>query len=273
MQMVFPSGVLSLFFLLSRKNAEWYNQTMEEQNIPLEVSSAAPRRNLRWLYTLPVAFALGFAVAYFAFVVPLQKEVRSLKAQLAQAGSAVEVPEQVKRYDVPVDDDPVLGPADAPITIVEFSDYECPFCRKWHQEVWPRIQEEFGDQVRLVYRDFPLYGLHANAAPSAEAANCAGEQGKYWEYHNGLFTYQQGFSRSAFEEIGRQVGLDMNAFTQCLEEQRYKDEVEADYAYAAELGVQSTPTFFINGLALIGAQPYEVFRQVIQMELNGEIPR
>jgi len=246
---------------------------MDEQNTPLKVSNAAPRRSLRWLYLLPVAFALGFAVAYFAFAIPLQKEVRTLKAQLAQAGSVVDVPEQVKRYEVPVDDDPVFGPADAPITIIEFSDYECPFCRKWHLEVWPRIQEEFGDQVRLVYRDFPLYGLHANAAPSAEAANCAGEQGKYWEYHNGLFSYQGGYSRSAFEEIGKQVGLDMNAFTRCLDEQRYKEEVEADYAYAADLGVQSTPTFFINGLALIGAQPYEVFQQVIQMELNGEIPR
>ncbi|WP_322507625.1 DsbA family protein [Anaerolinea sp.] len=247
---------------------------MEEQITPLEVSNAAPRRNLRWLYALPVAFALGFVVAYFVFVVPLQKEVKALKSELAQMGSAaVDVPEKVQRYDIPVDDDPAFGPADAPITIIEFSDYECPFCRKWHLEVWPRLQEEFGDQIRLVYRDFPLDGLHANAIASAQAANCAGEQGKYWEYHNGLFTYNGRYNRTAFEEIGKQVGLEMTAFTQCLDANRYKDEIEADYAFAANLGVQSTPTFFINGLALIGAQPYEVFRQVIQMELNGEIPR
>ncbi len=240
---------------------------------------AKPPRRLRWLYLLPVAFALGMALSYALFALPLRKQVSQLRSELtvaqSQAGNqaAAEVPQDVKRYDVPIDNDPIYGPADAPITIIEFSDYECPFCRKWHNETWPLIKQNYGDKVRLVYRDFPLYGLHANAESAAEAANCANEQDKYWEFNDALFSTELGLSRQTYESVAGSLGLDLTAFGQCLDDRRYKDEVEADYQWAANLGVSSTPTFFINGLALVGAQPYSVFEQVIQMELNGEIPK
>jgi len=216
-------------------------------------------------------------VSYVLFSLPLRKQVNSLRIQLASAQAALEqqgaAPQQVKRYDVPLDNDPIYGPANAPITIIEFSDYECPFCRKWHNEVWPRIKTEYGDRVRLVYRDFPLYGLHANAESAALAANCAGEQGKYWEYNDALFATTERFSRDTYELLAAQLSLDIDSFKTCLDEERYQKEIQADYQYAAELGISSTPTFFINGLALVGAQPYEIFKQVIDMELNGEIPK
>ena len=181
----------------------------------------------------------------------------------------------MRRYDVPIDNDPIFGPANAPITIIEFSDYECPFCKKWHDETWPLIQQKYGDKVRLVYRDFPLFGLHANAEPAAEAANCAGDQSKYWEFNNALFaTDARPGPPDSTNRWPRELGLDMTDFqATAWTTAPTRQEVEADYTYASDLGVSSTPTFFINGLALIGAQPYEVFAKVIDMELNGEIPK
>jgi len=253
------------------------SQVEEGQAVP-----AAPRRSLRWIYWLPVTFGLGMVLSYALFALPLRTQVSDLRSQLSVAQAALSeqsaqaqapVPNEVRRYDVPIDDDPIFGPADAPITIIEFSDYECPYCKKWHNETWPLIQQNYGDKVRLVYRDFPLIGLHANALAAAEAANCAGDQGKYWDFNNTLFISDERLSRTVYESVASGLGLDMAAYKQCLDNRPYQKEVEADYQYATELGVSSTPTFFINGLALIGAQPYEVFAQVIDMELKGEIPQ
>ena len=183
----------------------------------------------------------------------------------------VETP-QVVRYDVPVDDDPSLGSEDAPITIIEFSDYECPFCRRWHDEVYTQLLDTYGDQVRFVYRDFPLDSIHANARPAAEAANCANEQGVFWDYHDKLFSMELGLSSDAYQEYASQLDLDEEAFQECIESGRYQQEVQSDFEFAANLGVRSTPTFFINGIAVVGAQPFEIFQQVIERELAGEIP-
>lgn len=180
---------------------------------------------------------------------------------------------QVIRYDVPVDDDPVLGPADAPITIVEFSDFECPYCRKWNTEVFGRLKEQYPDQVRFVFRDFPLSSIHANAVPAAVAANCANEQGEFWPFHDKLFSMEQGLSESAYTQYAQDLSMNLDDFKACLESEKYQTEVQGDFDFAANLGVRSTPTFFINGIALVGAQPYEVFQDVIEKELAGEIPK
>ena len=188
----------------------------------------------------------------------------------AQTG-APEVPPEITRYAVSIDDDPILGPEDASITIIEFSDYECPYCRRWHQEVLPQLIEEYPDQVRLVYRDFPLTSIHANAVPAAVAANCAHEQDGYWEFNELLFNSEQGLSTEAYQQYAEEIGLDSDSFDECLESNRYEDEVMADFEFASQLGIRSTPTFFINGIALVGAQPYEVFKQLIDQELAGEL--
>lgn len=173
----------------------------------------------------------------------------------------------VTRYDVSQDDDPALGPADAPVVIIEFSDYQCPYCKRWHDEVFERMLAEYGDVVRFVYRDFPLGSIHPFAAGAAEAANCANEQNAYWDYHQALFSYKYNLDHDSLLQYANDLGLDMTAFRECLESRRYRDEVQADYNAALQLGVNSTPTFFINGRPVIGAQPYEVFANIIEEEL------
>jgi len=138
---------------------------------------------------------------------------------------------RVVRYDVSVDDDPIIGPVDAPITIIEFSDYECPYCARWHVEVFQRLLQDYPEEVRIVYRDFPLSSIHPNAVPAAEAANCAGEQGQFWEFHDKLFEKTYGLSPSAYQQYAADLGLDVEAFDQCVAERRYQQEVQADFDF------------------------------------------
>jgi protein-disulfide isomerase len=123
-----------------------------------------------------------------------------------------------------------------------------------------------------VYRDFPLASIHSNAISAAEASGCAFEQDFYWEFHDRLFSMEQGLDRKAYIKYATDLGLDVDAFQECIDSRQYQAEVQADYDFAAQLGIRSTPTFFVNGLAVVGAQPFEVFQQVIERELAGEIP-
>jgi protein-disulfide isomerase len=244
----------------------------------------ANRSTLFWIAGVVIAFIVGMGAGYLIWAMPLQSQLATVQAsatavaqkagqeQTAVAGDQQDQQQQVKRYDVPIADNPIWGNPNAKITIIEFSDYECPFCRKWHNEVLPQIKEKYGDQVRLVYRDFPLYTIHPDAQSAAEAANCAGEQKRYWDFNEKLFTTSDPLGNQTYEKIAQELKLNLSSFKQCVAEGRYKSEVEADSNYAANLGVRSTPTFFINGLAVVGAQPFEVFQQIIDMELAGKIP-
>jgi protein-disulfide isomerase len=248
------------------------------ETTPPPAAGPSPKRYLRWLYLFPFVFALGILTGYLIFAMPLRTKLEATQKELAAAqtgGSqdSVNVPQNVKRYDIPVDGFPSSGPKDAKITIVEFSDYECPFCKQWHAQVWPQLQKKYGSQIRLVYRDFPLFGLHNNAEPAAEAAHCADDQGKYWEYHDQIFTGSYPLSRSGYDGMASALGLDVKKFDACLDAGTYKNIVQANYDFASNLGVQSTPTFFVNGMAMVGAQPFETFDKVIQMEINGQIPK
>jgi protein-disulfide isomerase len=224
------------------------------------------KRSHLYAVLLPLTFIVGLSVGYLFW------GRRPAVAQPQAAAQAQQQDQQnVQRYDVPVDDDPALGPANAPITIIEFSDYECPYCRRWHTEVFNQLRQEYGDKIRFVYRDFPLSSIHPDAEPAAEAANCANEQGAFWQYHDLLFS-GAGLSKEIYMQYAVQLGLDVQSFQTCIDSGRYSQEVQADYQYASQLGVRSTPTFFINGLPVVGAQPYDVFKQVIDQELAGEIP-
>jgi protein-disulfide isomerase len=147
----------------------------------------------------------------------------------------------------------VRGPADAAVTIMAFSDYQCPYCVR-AEPVLAEVLERYPDQVRLVHRHFPLDNIHPFARSAAEASMCAEEQGKFWEYHDGIFARQGKLEDDSFVEIGSAVGLDAGAFERCLEERRYKDFVEADFAAGQEAGVTGTPSFFLNGIKLTGAR-------------------
>lgn len=232
---------------------------------------------------LIVGIALGALFGYLYWGRDLAETKLALaEAQEASQTAAVANPgdsaaaqtqqQEVRRYDVPEDDDPVYGPDDAPITIIEFSDYQCPYCQRWHEQVFLRLRDEYPETVRVVFRDFPLTSIHPEAIPAAEAANCADEQDAYWEYHDALFSGQYGLGSEAYLSYASELELDTDSFEECLESGRHNEEVMADFSYAAGLGVQSTPTFFLNGIPIVGAQPYEVFQQIIEQELAGEIP-
>jgi protein-disulfide isomerase len=158
------------------------------------------------------------------------------------------------------------GPASAPVTIVEFSDFQCPYCKR----VLPtleQVQAKYGDQVRLVYRHYPL-SSHAEAQKAAEAANCAGDQGKFWEMHDLLFEEQQKLAVADLKDKATRLGLDAAKFGECLDSNRHAAAVAADIRDATAAGVDGTPAFFINGRFLSGAQPLENIVAIIDDEIK-----
>ena len=186
----------------------------------------------------------------------------------APTGERQEAPARLDNVDE--DDDPVLGKKNAPVTIVSFEDYQCPFCKRAFDQTFPQLKKEYIDtgKVKYVYRDFPL-SFHQEAQPAAEATECADEQGKFWEYHDAIFDNQAALGRDLYLKLAGDLKLDVNKFTQCFDSGKYKQEVQADFNYGSQIGVSGTPTFFINGAKLVGAQPYEAFKQLIDAELTG----
>jgi protein-disulfide isomerase len=158
------------------------------------------------------------------------------------------------------------GGAKAPVTIIEFSDYQCPFCGR-AEGVVDQVMKKYGDKVRLVYRDYPL-PMHPYARPASEAANCANAQGKFWEYHAKLFANQTALSEDNLKSYAKDVGLDTAKFDQCLADKPYKAAIDKDMSDGEKVGVNGTPAFFINGRMLSGAQPLEKFQEVIDEELR-----
>jgi protein-disulfide isomerase len=161
----------------------------------------------------------------------------------------------------------VKGPKDAPVTLVEFTDFHCPFCARVVATL-KDVMQEYNGKIRWVFRDFPIASLHPQAPKAAEAARCAGEQGKFWEYHDLLFESQSQTAAADFKRFAEQLKLDPKSFGQCLDSGKHQAAVEADVQEGARLGVTGTPTFFINGRILVGAQPLESFRKIIEAELR-----
>ena len=170
--------------------------------------------------------------------------------------------------EVSIDDDAVKGDKDAPVTIIEFSDYECPFCARFYTQTYGQIQKEYIDtgKVKFVYRDFPL-GFHQNAQKAAEAAECAGEQDKYFDMHDKLFENGVAGGVASFKQFAGQIGLNQGDFDNCLDSGEMADEVKKDMADGQSYGVQGTPAFFVNGKLISGAQPFSAFQQAIDAEL------
>ena len=164
------------------------------------------------------------------------------------------------RFPVEVAGFPARGPEDAPVVIVAFSDFECPYCSR----VIPTLEhvvETYGDQVRLVFRQFPLNNIHPNAQKAAEASLCANDQGKFWEMHDLMFKEQ------------KSLELDVEAFNECIDSSKYAETVMSDLKAGGQVGVTGTPALFINGRFLSGAQPFEQLAAVIDAELAGQEPK
>lgn len=206
-----------------------------------------------------------------------EKLVEYMKGRGAQARYNAYVAELKKKYptkialrpptvEVALGDLPPLGPADAKVTIVEFSDYECPFCKRAEVSV-EEVRKVYGDKVRIAYRNYPL-PFHANARPAAQAALCANEQGKFWDYHDKVMAAKD-LSAANLQQLASDTGLDRKKFDDCVAAERYKDQIDKDLAAGQAAGVNGTPAFFINGRLLDGAQPFEKFQEIIDEELAG----
>lgn len=234
-----------------------------DRSVPPSVSDDTPADTLRFrrshVYAaiIPLAFFAGLATGFLFW----GRDAAPGNAPAAAAG-----PQEPTQLEISLDDDPSLGPADAPITIVEFSDYNCPYCEKWHTETFRQLQAAYPDQILFVYRDFPITSQESMAA--AQAANCAGEQDAYWSFHDSLLSGGLDLGREAYVQYATRLGLDVEALLACLDSGKYQEEVEADARYAAGLGVSGTPTFFINGRPLVGAQPLSQFQEIIENELG-----
>lgn len=193
----------------------------------------------------------------------LSSIIRSVVAdELARSGSGGG-PSNVELAD----DDPFFGSEDAAITIVEFSDFYCSFCGRFADQTLPRLREEYGDRIRFVYRDMPIIGGQASVQ-AAIAANCAENQGKFWEFHDALFANNGARDRAAFVSFASEMGMDTAAFETCLDDRAMADEVTLDLLDGQALGITGTPAFYINGRFVSGAQPFETFALLIDAELN-----
>ena len=198
--------------------------------------------------------------------------MRFLLATLLTAVSAVAATAQQRGVFIGVDDDPVLGSPDAKVLMIEFGDYQCPSCRMFWKDIEPRLKKEYIDtgKVKLVFRDFPLMQIHPEALLAAMAVDCAGEQQKYWQYHDKVFReqYNKGddivrMKAADLKKWAKDISIDQAKFDQCLDSEKFKNEVLNDKADGDAAGVQGTPTFFINGRIMGGAQQYPEYKKLI----------
>ena len=170
------------------------------------------------------------------------------------------------------DGDYFEGSPDAPVTMIEYGDFQCPYCGSFFRDTLPPIVGNYirTGKVKLVYRDFPL-AVHANAQSAAEAAECAGEMGNYWEMHDKLFENQASLSRANYIRWAGEIGIDAIGFTECIDSGRYRLEVQQDLAEGESSGFSVTPSFLINGRPIVGAQPYSTFQQAIDQALQASL--
>lgn len=160
-----------------------------------------------------------------------------------------------------------IGSADAPVTIVEFTDYDCPYCRRYYHETFPQIMERFGGQIRYVMRHFPLVSMHPEAVKAAEAAECAAEDGLFWEFHDLIMQGVPSLSVESLKQYAADIGVDRESFNRCLDDGVKASIVQQDLRDGYMHGVRGTPNFFVGGYSLSGAQPIDVFTAYIEAAL------
>ena len=194
----------------------------------------------------------------------VQEQRAKLVASL-RANTPIKIMIAAPRVAVASAGHPELGGKDAPVTIVEFADFQCPFCRR-AEDTLKDLRAKYGDKIKLVYMDFPL-PMHDHALDAAKAALCADEQGKFWAYHDDLYANQSKLAPADLKAYANQLGLDTARFDGCFDQAKFEARVRRDMTKGSRLGVDGTPSFFIDGRPLVGSQPLEAFEQVIDEEL------
>jgi len=190
------------------------------------------------------------------------------RASLTEAGTSDENGASFRNKVLAAGDkgEHVKGNPEAPVTIIEFSDFECPYCARFNQTM-NQVMINYPNEVKWVYRHFPL-GSHLDAQPAAEAAECASEQGKFWEFHDGLYENQSELGNNLYQKLAKKLGLDTELFQKCLTARKYKDRVDADQQVGVSLDIQGTPGNFINGEPIGGALPYDQIKIIIDLILS-----
>ncbi len=268
---------------MTTKTTKTKSSLQEEQlpvPVPQEEDTVTFKRSHFYSVLVVLAFAIGIFVGYIAWGFNTASASSLPPVVIAASPVPTIVPTPVA-YDIPTEGFPSIGPADAPITIVEFSDYQCLYCARWHEQTYKALMDAYPGKIRFVYRNFPL-PFHQNALLSAQAALCAGDQNSYWQYHDKLFVEKELMNDQtgavlgvdAYVKFAGDLNLDTKPFEECLTSEKYKQFVEDDANSTASLppengepAVGGTPTFFINGRRLVGAVPLNYFQQIIDPEL------
>jgi len=254
------------------ESTEHHSHAKKDEKIKFEISK------VRIWQGVSVFLSIGLIISFFVIANAI-KDNKNLIEVLGSGQGALQVPtgaapsvvpQAPSKQTIDLDDDPFLGDVNAPITIVSFEDYQCPFCKRAFDQTFPQLKKEYIDtgKVKYVYRDFPL-GFHPEAQPAAEASECADDQGKFWEYHDAIFQNQQSLGSALYTQLAEQLNLDVDKFNQCMQTGKFRSEVQNDFNDGQSYGVSGTPTFFINGIKLVGAVPYQAFQQIIEAELAG----
>lgn len=263
-----------------------------QNNIPSteELESLGVRNSFAQTWILPgsiIVFALiiGGSIIFAANNIIAPRIGNSVASSASQLPLSESVPSPSGPMKVSLDNDPVIGNKDAQVTVIEFGDFECPFCKQSFEELLPQLKRDYIDtgKVKLVYRDFPL-DFHENARKEAEAAECARDQGgvaSYYKYHDQIFTQTEsngtGLALTQLPAIAKTLGLNAQQFQECLDSGKYAEEVEKDYQDGMAAGITGTPGWFIGKTgddntitapAVEGAQPYSVFKTIIEEQLK-----
>lgn len=236
----------------------------ENQKVPENMPSR-PFYKRKWLWLIAGLLIL-FLAWFVVSIILAYYDVKSGKYQPADATKAVDLPAVDGSQGLTTlytDDDPSLGNKQAAIQIVEFSDFQCPYCAQ-AAVIMRQLLNDYSDRVYYIYRDFPIDTIHPQARLAAEAGECAQEQNKFWSFHDKIFQNQNNLYLTDLLSYGQELGFDMEAFGDCLESGRFKNEVENDFRTGVAAGVAATPTFFVNGQKIEGVIPGEVWQQAIE---------
>jgi protein-disulfide isomerase len=223
------------------------------------------------LWALAAALVVGIAAGVLigrATADDPQPVIYGLPATQGAGAASPASESPAKPVKVDVSGAPAQGPADAKVTMVEFVDFECPFCGRYARDTLPQLRREYGDRIRYVSRQFPL-DIHPNADRAALAAECAGEQGRYWPFHDVLFKHQEALGKPDLADYAREVGLDMGRYESCLRDPATDARVQHDIEDGRRYGVTGTPAFFIDGRLVSGAQPFAQFKSALDAALAG----
>ena len=241
------------------------------------MESQLEERSTFWRTTglVLIGLFIGYIIGRFELT-SINFENKNINENLKQnTNTAQKQNQQIKTNKVVIseDDDPVLGSKDAPVTIIDFSDYQCPFCKKFYSNIFHELEADYIDsgKVKYVFRDFPL-SIHSKAQYAHYAAECGKEQNKYWEIHNILFEKQSEWTESenlieTLTSYAEEIGLDKINFKECLSSEKYRDEVKKDKEDGLSYGIKGTPTLVINGKMIRGISSYDQLKKLIEKEL------